>query len=435
MDATEKASLLIIEDHEIVALGLKTLIGSHPALHSIQCVSTAKEAIQLTVQHPYDLYVIDVELPDMNGIELIKNLKLLSPDSAFIFHTIHDELWTLFWSGSLCGDSRWWFVPLLLSGGSYDADGSDSLVVLFAGLAGWNRDGGELDMSWLLPLWYREGDNLFTLPYAHWKSGDGTEHSWYTPFFGTLRGTHSGSWLFPLWDWDDGPDGDYDHSFLVIAGASHNKWNGTTRYLFPLWRRQTDGDDPAVPWRGPAWQASGSTETRWFLGLAGATHSVSRRPDELWFPGILVGGKEADGSEAQTNAAPSVEYIERESSWFFPLWDAETTRGAVFDPATGARVSEGSLEEFSLLWFLYDSRREHASDDGHEYARRRVLWRLYHDETLDGDRSIDVFPGIGIDSRKDGYRKYSFLWRLFRYERDPAKGTSLDILFLPLRRP
>lgn len=95
MDATEKASLLIIEDHEIVALGLKTLIGSHPALHSIQCVSTAKEAIQLTVQHPYDLYVIDVELPDMNGIELIKNLKLLSPDSAFIFHTIHDELWTL----------------------------------------------------------------------------------------------------------------------------------------------------------------------------------------------------------------------------------------------------------------------------------------------------------------------------------------------------
>lgn len=95
MDATEKASLLIIEDHEIVALGLKTLIGSHPALQSIQCVSTAKEAIQLTVQNPYDLYVIDEELPDMNGIELIKNLKLLSPDSAFIFHTIHDELWTL----------------------------------------------------------------------------------------------------------------------------------------------------------------------------------------------------------------------------------------------------------------------------------------------------------------------------------------------------
>lgn len=95
MNPTEKATLLIIEDHEIVALGLKTLIGSHPALTDIQCVSTAKQAIQLTVQHPYDLYVIDVELPDMNGIELIKNLKLLSPDSAFIFHTIHDELWTL----------------------------------------------------------------------------------------------------------------------------------------------------------------------------------------------------------------------------------------------------------------------------------------------------------------------------------------------------
>ena len=115
-------------------------------------------------------------------------------------------------------------------------------------------------------------------------------------------------------------------------------------------------------------------------------------------------------------------------------WE-QTTRGASFDTTTGERLSEGSLEEFSLLWFLYDYRHESAPEDGHEYTRRRVLWRLYHDETLDGDRSVDVFPGIGIDSRKDGYRKYSFLWRLFRYERDPAKGTSLDILFIPFRRP
>ena len=225
-----------------------------------------------------------------------------------------DELWTPLWCGSLGGDKRWWTVPLLLSGGRYDTDGSDSLVALLGFLAGWQRTDDRFHYSWLLPLWYREDANLFTLPYAHWKSGDGTEHTWYTPLFGTLRGTHSGSWLFPL-------------------------------------------------------------------------------------------------------------------------WDAETTRGAAFDPTTGERVSEGSLEEFSLLWFLYDSRREHASADAHDYARRRVLWRLYHDETLDGDRSIDIFPGIGIDSKKDGYRKFSFLWRLFRYEDDPDKGTSLDILFLPICRP
>lgn len=95
MEQSEKASLLIIEDHEIVALGLKTLIGSSSFLSTIDCATTARQAIEQTVVHPYSLYIIDVELPDMTGIELVRSLKALSPDSAFIFHTIHDELWTL----------------------------------------------------------------------------------------------------------------------------------------------------------------------------------------------------------------------------------------------------------------------------------------------------------------------------------------------------
>lgn len=90
-----KASLLIIEDHEIVALGLKTLVASMTTFATVECVTNARQAIERTVNLPYDVYIIDVELPDMSGIELVKSLKTLSPDSAFIFHTIHDELWTL----------------------------------------------------------------------------------------------------------------------------------------------------------------------------------------------------------------------------------------------------------------------------------------------------------------------------------------------------
>ncbi len=95
MGKNERSTLLIIEDHEIVALGLKTLVGNNPLFSVVDSTTTAKHAIELTVAHPYSVYIIDVELPDMNGIELVKSLKTLSPDSAFIFHTIHDELWTL----------------------------------------------------------------------------------------------------------------------------------------------------------------------------------------------------------------------------------------------------------------------------------------------------------------------------------------------------
>lgn len=95
MQNQEKADLLIIEDHDIVALGLTTLLSANQALGIIDKATTAKQAIELTVKHPYRLYIIDVELPDMSGIDLINSLKTLAPDCTFIFHTIHEELWTL----------------------------------------------------------------------------------------------------------------------------------------------------------------------------------------------------------------------------------------------------------------------------------------------------------------------------------------------------
>ena len=95
MQTINKANLLIIEDHDIVALGLKTLLADNTALGIIDFATTAKLAMEKTVKQHFDLYIIDVELPDMSGIDLINSLKTLSPDSVFIFHTIHDELWTL----------------------------------------------------------------------------------------------------------------------------------------------------------------------------------------------------------------------------------------------------------------------------------------------------------------------------------------------------
>lgn len=98
MENTETYSLLIIEDHKIVSLGLKTLAEGTHLFATIDCAYTARQALQLTVAHtnaPYNIFIIDVELPDLSGIDLVKSLRSLSPDSAYIFHTFHDELWNL----------------------------------------------------------------------------------------------------------------------------------------------------------------------------------------------------------------------------------------------------------------------------------------------------------------------------------------------------
>ena len=100
MENTETNSLLIIEDHKIVSLGLKTLAERTKFFATIDCAYTASQALELTVDHnkltdPYSIFLVDVELPDMSGLDLVKSLKAMSPDSAIIFHTIHNELWNL----------------------------------------------------------------------------------------------------------------------------------------------------------------------------------------------------------------------------------------------------------------------------------------------------------------------------------------------------
>ncbi len=98
MGNTDQFSILIIEDHKIVALGIKTIVLESQLFSVVECANTARQAIELTVAHkesPYTVFIVDVELPDMAGIELVKTLKTCSPDSAIIFHTIHDEVWNL----------------------------------------------------------------------------------------------------------------------------------------------------------------------------------------------------------------------------------------------------------------------------------------------------------------------------------------------------
>jgi hypothetical protein len=66
-------------------------------------------------------------------------------------------------------------------------------------------------------------------------------------------------------------------------------------------------------------------------------------------------------------------------------------------------------------------------------VRSRVLWRLWHYERSNGDVSVDIFPAITYDTKTNGFKSASFLWRCFRYERG-KDGKKLDLLFVPIMR-
>ena len=91
--------------------------------------------------------------------------------------------------------------------------------------------------------------------------------------------------------------------------------------------------------------------------------------------------------------------------------------------------------EVSMLVWLYRHKREADLMTGKAERRHNVLWKLWDWAEQDGHVSLDVFPGFTYDSKPDGYRKTSFLWRFFRYESDPkTDATSVDFLFIPVWR-
>ncbi|MCL1887423.1 MAG: hypothetical protein FWF96_00950 [Kiritimatiellaeota bacterium] len=127
-------------------------------------------------------------------------------------------------------------------------------------------------------------------------------------------------------------------------------------------------------------------------------------------------------------------YVEKSSNYLFLLWQGSSERNLIFNDDVTAVAHDGLLEKNSILFFLYDYKREFSESEKHDYTRRRILWRLMHYESLNGDTSLDIFPAITWDAKADGSRKFSFLWRFFRYEKPAGENTKFDLLFIPILR-
>lgn len=87
--------ILVIEDHQIVLLGLSTLLSTCNGIRRVDKAMTAREAIKMTKEHAFDIIIIDVELPDMSGFDLLSQLRGIYPDVSVIFHSMHEEFWII----------------------------------------------------------------------------------------------------------------------------------------------------------------------------------------------------------------------------------------------------------------------------------------------------------------------------------------------------
>jgi len=89
------ANILVIEDHAVVQLGIRTLLSTCSVVGGIDIAYTGKEAIKKAKKNKFDIVLIDVELPDMTGFELLKELRKIQGTVKVMFYSMHNEFWTV----------------------------------------------------------------------------------------------------------------------------------------------------------------------------------------------------------------------------------------------------------------------------------------------------------------------------------------------------
>lgn len=84
--------VLIVDDHAIFRQGIRQILASTVSPSAVGEAGTAVEAVQvLREQGPWDLAILDVSLPDRNGIELLKRFKDEAPRLPVIILSMYAE--------------------------------------------------------------------------------------------------------------------------------------------------------------------------------------------------------------------------------------------------------------------------------------------------------------------------------------------------------
>lgn len=96
MKAGKDIRMLLVDDHELVLQGLKHVIGSSlPEVKNICTASSGREALSLVASQRFHLYVLDFELPDMSGADIIAAIRGQDAGARIIVNTMHEELWCI----------------------------------------------------------------------------------------------------------------------------------------------------------------------------------------------------------------------------------------------------------------------------------------------------------------------------------------------------
>jgi len=87
---------MLVDDHEVVREGLRTLIGRHKDMLVVGEAGTTAEAIETAARAKPDVIVMDIRLPDGSGVEACRTIREARPETKVIMLTSYADDEALF---------------------------------------------------------------------------------------------------------------------------------------------------------------------------------------------------------------------------------------------------------------------------------------------------------------------------------------------------
>jgi DNA-binding NarL/FixJ family response regulator len=83
--------VLIVDDHGVVAEGLRFLIDAQPDMQVIDCIGDSREAVRRAIEAPPDIILMDHSMPDLNGTEATHMIVKRCPQIRVVMLSMYSD--------------------------------------------------------------------------------------------------------------------------------------------------------------------------------------------------------------------------------------------------------------------------------------------------------------------------------------------------------